>query len=120
MKCNFLLGCLVCTLLMVGLTFPAAADTPRAPASPKPAPQKLTLAQAKKSAAQIKRGTTRAVIEKLYPNEDAGLMSYELTRYYLGNGIMVDVPFDKHGGEGNKQNRVNGPSRVYLSPPHFN
>ena len=76
--------------------------------------------QARKLAAQVKQGTTRAAVEKLCPDEDAGLMSYELTRYYLGDSVMVDVPFDKQGGEGSKQNRVSGPLRVYLSPPRFN
>ncbi len=76
--------------------------------------------QAKKQAAEVNRGTTRAAIEKLYPHSDAGLMSYDLSRYYLGYGIMVDVPIDEHGGAGSKRNRVNGPLRVYLSPPHYN
>ena len=99
------------------LTLNAAADAPRGPFPP--AAQKLTLAQAKKQAAQVKRGMSRAAVERLYPHQDGGLSSYELSRYYLGNNIMVDVPFDQHGSEGGKQNRVNGPLRVYLSPPHF-
>ena len=113
--------CAVCLLFGVSVIWSplnAAADTPHGP-FPSTA-KKVTLAQAKKQAAQVERGTSRAAIEKLYPNHDGGLMSYELSRYYLGNNIMVDVPFDQHGGEGSKQNRVNGPLRVYLSPPHFN
>lgn len=85
-----------------------------------PTAQKVTLVQAKKQAAQVNLGTSRAAIEKLYQYQDGGLTSYELSRYYLGNNILVDVPFDRHGGEGREQNRVSGPLRVYLSPPHQN
>jgi hypothetical protein len=113
-------ACLCLSVFAVCLNLSAVAGTPRPSVLKQDLPQKVQLAQAKKLAAQIKPGTSRAAIEKLYPYQDGGLSSYELSRYYLGNGIMVDVPFDQQGGEGHKLNRVNGPLRVYLSPPHFN
>ena len=72
----------------------------------------------KKQAAQIKIGTSRALIEKVFPVKDGGLMSFSLTRFYVGDGIMVDVPFDDYGGAGKPQNRVCGAVRVYLSALH--
>lgn len=99
---------------------PSAAGILHASSPIQVSAQRLRLMQARKQAMQVRTGTSRAAIEKLYPHHDAGLNSYDLSRYYLGNGIMVDVPFDEYGGAGGKQNRVNGPLRVYLSPPHFN
>lgn len=113
--------CVVCLLLGVSVIcspLNTTADTLHGPFPS--AAQKVTLVQAKKQAAQVERGTSRAAIEKLYRYQDGGLSSYELSRYYLGNNIMVDVPFDRQGGEGREQNRVSGPLRVYLSPPHQN
>ncbi len=120
MNANFCVVCLLFSVSALCLTLGVAAD-PLHPLSPAQASaQKVRMAQAKKQAAQVKPGTSRAAVEKLYPYQDGGAFSFELTHYYLGNGLMVDVPFDQHGGEGNRQNRVSGPLRVYLSPPHFN
>ena len=120
MKFYSLISCLACTTFAVCLTFPVAAGILHEASPSQSSPQKVKLMQAKKQAAEVKRGTTRAAIEKLYPHSDAGLISYALSRYYLGDEVMVEVPFDNQGGAGSKQNRVNGPLRVYLSPPHYN
>ena len=120
MKFSSLIICLACTTFAVCLTFPVAAGILHEASPAQSSPQKVKLMQARKQAEQVKQGTTRAAIKKLYPNEDAGLVSYELSRYYLSDEVMVDVPFDKQGGEGSQQNRVDGPLRVYLSPPHSN
>jgi len=67
----------------------------------------------------IKRGTSRGEIEKVFPQEDGGLSGPSETRYYAGSEVMVAVPFDQTGGAWKSQNRVNGTIRVYLSLPHF-
>lgn len=120
MKFYPLIICLACTTFAVCLTFPVAAGILHEASPAQSSPQKVKLMQARKQAAEVKRGTTRVKIEKLYPNKDAGVLRSDLTRYYLGDEVMVDVPFDKQGGEGGQQNSVNGPLRVYLSPPHSN
>ncbi len=120
MNAKLCIACLLFGVSALYLTLSAAAGSLRPLSTAQVSAQKAGLAQARKQAAQVKLGTSRVAVEKLYPCQDGGLSSYELSRYYLGNNIMVDVPFDQHGGEGRKQNRVSGPLRVYLSPPHFN
>jgi hypothetical protein len=76
------------------------------------------LAETRRQATRIKIGTSRAQIERLFPSQDGGLMASVVTRYYVGNGVMVDVPYDQRGGPWKAQNRVRGPLRVYLSSFH--
>jgi hypothetical protein len=70
-------------------------------------------------AGNIRMGTTRADIEKMFPLQDGGLSISSSTRYYLGSEVMVEVPFDPTGGAWKSQNRVNGPLRVYRSFMHI-
>ena len=76
------------------------------------------LAQTKKMAAEIKLDTTRAQVAKVFPQQDGGLMGSDRTRYYAGEGVMVDVPFDDCGGAWSPKNRVCGSLKVYRSLFH--
>lgn len=78
----------------------------------------VRLAATRRQAARIKIGTSRSQVERLFPSKDGGLMSSDITHYYVGNGVMVDVPYDERGGPWKAQNRVRGPLRVYLSSFH--
>jgi hypothetical protein len=76
-------------------------------------------AQIEEIVLNIKQGTSRGEIEKVFPQEDGGLSGPSETRYYAGAEVMVAVPFDQSGGNWNSQNRVNGMLRIYRSSPHF-
>jgi hypothetical protein len=86
------------------------------------APQSLTFeqrrAQIEAIALNIKQGTLRSEIEKVFPEQDGGLSGPSETRYYVGSEVMVAVPFDQTGGSWNLQNRVNGTPRIYRSFQH--
>jgi hypothetical protein len=75
--------------------------------------------QARLLVSKIKQGTARADIEKMFPQEDGGLMGSGSTRYYLGSEVMVEVPYDRVGGSWNPQNKLNGPIKVYRSLMHM-
>jgi hypothetical protein len=70
-------------------------------------------------AGHIRLGTSRADIEKVFPQQDGGISGPSSTRYYAGSEVMVEVPFDQQGGAWRSQNRVMGPLRVYRSWPHM-
>lgn len=114
-------------LLTLGALMPSAQAgaapkrPPRqaAPAKPKASPTEVRLAQVRQYAAGIKLGTPRSLVIRLFPTQDGGLTSSSLARYYAGDGVMVDVPYDDHGGSFSAQNRVNGPLRVYRSSFHI-
>ena len=76
------------------------------------------MALAQKLAGAITPDTTRADVEKIFPQSDGGLVSSERGRYYFGSEIMVDVPYDANGGPFQPENRVNGPLRVYHDSMH--
>lgn len=76
------------------------------------------MALAQKLAGAITPNTTRADVEKIFPQSDGGLVSSERGRYYFGSEIMVDVPYDANGGPFQPENRVNGPLRVYHDSMH--
>lgn len=71
--------------------------------------------QAQQLVATIRPGTTRADIEKVFPQEDGGASGPDNTRYYLGSEVMVNVPYDQTGGNWKPQNKVRGPLKVYRS-----
>lgn len=74
---------------------------------------------AKKAAAGISPGTTRADVEKVFVKQDFGLSGLGGTRYYVGAEVMVEVPYDRTGGNWKPENRVNGPLKVYRSVMHY-
>jgi hypothetical protein len=76
--------------------------------------------RAKALADAIRVGTRRADVEKIFREEDGGLSGPGSTRYYEGEEVMVEVPFDQRGGPWNSDNRVTGPLRVYRSRRHLN
>lgn len=97
----------------------APKSPPRQAAPAKASPTALRLAQVRRYAAGIKLGTPRSLVIRLFPKEDGGLTSSSLARYYAGDGVLVDVPYDDHGGSFNAQNRVSGPLRVYRGSFHI-
>jgi len=77
------------------------------------------LALATGLAKAISPGTTRAEIEKVFPQSDGGAFGSDRGRYYFGSEVMIDVPFDTTGGAFQPGNRVTGPLRVYRSMMHL-
>jgi hypothetical protein len=75
--------------------------------------------QARRLVSKIKQGTTRADIEKMFPQEDGGFMVSGSTRYYLGSEVMVEMSYDQTGGAWAQQNKLNGPIMVYRSLMHM-
>lgn len=90
-----------------------------APAKPKSSPTEVRLAQVRRYAGGIKLGTPRSLVIRLFPMQQGGLMSSDLTSYYAGDGVMVDVPYDDHGGAWKGENRVSGPLRVHRGSLHI-
>jgi hypothetical protein len=76
------------------------------------------LEETKALAARVEPGTTRADVEKLFPQEDGGLSGPTATRYCREPEVMVEVPYDQNGGNWKPTNHVNGPLRVYRSLSH--
>jgi hypothetical protein len=95
----------------------AISTGPAAVACAPPSHQQC-IQQARRLVSKIKQGTIRADIEKMFPQEDGGLMGSGNTRYYLGSEVMVEVPYDRTGGSWNPQNKLNGPIIVYRSLMH--
>ena len=88
------------------------------PAKPKASPTEVRLAQVRRYTAGIKLGTPRSLVIRLFPTQQGGLMSSDLTSYYAGDGVVVDVPYDERGGVWKGENRVSGPLRVYRGSFH--
>jgi hypothetical protein len=70
-------------------------------------------------AGEIRLGTRRADVEKVFPLRDGGLSVPSRQRYYAGSEVMVEAPFDQTGGRWSSENRVTGPLRVWRSYMHF-
>lgn len=96
----------------------AISTGPEAVACAPPSHQQR-IQQARRLVSKIKQGTTRADIEKMFPQEDGGLMGPGSARYYLGSEVMVEVPYDRTGGSWNPQNKLNGPIIVNRSLMHM-
>lgn len=77
------------------------------------------LAEVNATVERLKPGTSRAVVERIFTTKDGGLQGPSLTRYYMEPEVMIDVPYDKTGGNWSGENRVNGPVRVYRSMMHL-
>ena len=67
---------------------------------------------------KIKPGMTRSRVEEWFKQKDGGLQGQTVTRYYEELEVMIEVPYDLTGGAWSKENRVNGPVKVYRSLPH--
>lgn len=74
--------------------------------------------RAKTLVAGIKQGTTRADVEKIFRQQDGGAMGSE-TRYYFGNNVMINVPFDTIGGAFSSNNRIDGQIRITREMMHY-
>ncbi|HEY3268758.1 MAG TPA: hypothetical protein VGM37_17715 [Armatimonadota bacterium] len=74
---------------------------------------------AERMAAAIRPGTTRADLEKVFPQRDGGLSGPNSTRYYAGAEVMVEAPFDTTGGAVKPTNRVSGSIKVTKSGMHI-
>ncbi len=77
------------------------------------------LALATKLADAITLGTTRAQVEKIFPQSDGGALGSDRGRYFFGSEVMISVPYDTNGGPFRPENRVNGPLRVYRDMMHI-
>jgi hypothetical protein len=80
---------------------------------------RIRLLEAQRLAAAVRMNTARKDVEKTFPQKDGGLSGPGSTRYYLGSEVMVEVPFDQTGGAWSRENRVNGPLKVYRSRMHI-
>jgi hypothetical protein len=76
-----------------------------------PVTHEAMLAEVREIAAAIRPGMARSDVEKIFPRADGGISSLDATRYYAGNEVMVEVPYDRSG-------RVTGPLKVYRSIMH--
>lgn len=76
------------------------------------------LADTRALAKSVERGTTRAEVETLFPQEDGGLSALTSSRYYRAAEVMVKVPYEVGGGGGRGMDRVKGPLRVYRDGFH--
>lgn len=83
-----------------------------------PAAHRKRLAEVRVQAEQIRAGTTRAEVEKIFTRRDGGLQGWSRTRYYAGEEVMVEVPYDRTGGAWQPTNRVTGAPKVYQSMMH--
>jgi hypothetical protein len=97
-----------------------AADSSRGSLTVRePATFERRFAQINALASEIRVGTRRADIDKVFPVQDGGISRRSSSRYYAGSEVMVEVPFDQNDGAGRSENRVIGPLRVYRSRMHF-
>lgn len=85
---------------------------------PRPLQHDSLMAETRAIAAQVEPGTPRSEIEKLFPQQDAGLSVSTSARYYREPEVMIEVPYDLNGGAWKPTNRVNGPLRVYRDGYH--
>ena len=69
-------------------------------------------------AGKIMPGMTRSQVEVWFKTKDGGVQGTSITRYYEDPGVMIDVPYDQTGGNWSKDNRVNGPVKVYADFYH--
>jgi len=97
----------------------SAVSTDSAAIACAPPSHEQRIQQSRHLVSKIKQGTIRADIEKMFPQEDGGLMGSGSTRYYLGSEVMVEAPYDQTGGTWKPQNKLNGPIRVYRSRMHM-
>ena len=77
------------------------------------------LALATELAEAVTPGTTRAQVEKIFPQSDGGAVGSDRGRYYFGSEVMIDVPYDTNGGPFAPDNKVAGPLRVYRDMMHL-
>ncbi len=77
------------------------------------------LSQVNKIVSEIKIGTTRQEIEKIFLQQDGGLQSLSNVRYYEDPEIMIEIPYDDINGVGSKYNKVSGAIKVYKSIFHW-
>ena len=97
----------------------SAISTDPAAVACAPLSHQQRMQQARRLVSRIKQGTTRADLEKIFQQEDGGLMGSGSSRYYLGSEVMVEVPYDLTGGAWNPQNKLNGQIMVYRSLKHM-
>jgi hypothetical protein len=76
------------------------------------------MSEARRLAISIPVGTTRAQVEKVFTRPDGGLSGPSASRYFMGDEVMVEVPYDQTGGAWKPTNRVNGPIKVYRDDMH--
>ena len=77
------------------------------------------MSEVKLMAGKIMPGMTRSQVEVWFKTKDGGLQGPSITRYYEDPGVMIDVPYDQTGGNWSKDNRVNGPVKVYADFFHM-
>lgn len=90
--------------------------TPETPNSP--AAHSERMAKTRLLADSVAIGTTRDEVEKIFTRQDGGVTGPYATRYYMGNEVMVEVPYDETGGRWKPTNRVTGPLKVYKDTFH--
>jgi hypothetical protein len=66
----------------------------------------------------VMAGATRAQVEQVFTRPDGGISGPHASRYYMGDEVMVEVPYDQTGGAWKPTNRVTGPVKVYKSMFH--
>lgn len=84
-----------------------------------PLTHEMQMRRANAIAARITPGMTRRDVGMVFPQEDGGLVSSSLGRYYLGAEVMADVPFGQAEGAFKPINEVTGPIRLYRSGMHY-
>lgn len=77
-----------------------------------------TVKRARTLIAGIKQGTTRGDIEKIFRQQDGGAMG-SVNRYYVGNNVMIHVPYDTTGGLLSPKNRLDGEVTITRSMMHY-
>jgi hypothetical protein len=75
------------------------------------------LREVQRLAPGIKVGTTRADVEKMFPELNGGLCDVGIGCYYVEPEVRVDVPYDDTGGFWSPANKVVGPVKVYQGSP---
>lgn len=99
------------------------ANTTRPQDKPSPARGKVTheakLAEVKEKVKRISLGMKRSEVEVLFPEKDGGIQGPSVSRYYEHPEVMIEIPFDRTGGNWSKNNRVTGPPKIYRSLRHI-
>jgi hypothetical protein len=64
-------------------------------------------------AVAVRPGLPRSCVEQWLPDRDGGIQPEEATRYYLGHGIKVRIPYSVEPRPDDVRNAVNGKGQVY-------
>ena len=77
------------------------------------------LSEVEKKAEQVTLGMARSKVELLFLEKDGGAQTLLRSRYYEHPEVMIEIPFDRTGGNGNANNRVTGLPMIYRSHRHI-